>query len=220
MAKRYYFENLFRNARNPSDTWKHLNQLLRKSIPKSSLPQTIKVEGKLISSLPTIYEELNQHFISIGEKLRANQNQKFDKNYIKYLRNRQSSSIILRPTDVFDIVKTIAGMNIHKSPGHIDIPVILIKEAKFPFARFLARLFNDLETENYTDSLKIAKVITLHKGIPNSISATIGLFPFYLQQTRYLKLFYSNVWLTFGKSIIFLPTISLVSENYIQLILQ
>ena len=182
MAKRYCFENLVLNARNPSDTWKHINQLLRKSIPKSSLPLTIKVESKLISSSPTICEELNQYFISIGEKLRANQNQKFDKNYIKYLRNRQSSSIILRPTDEFDIVKTIAGTNIHKSLGHIDIPVILIKEAKFPFARFLARLFNDcLETGNYPDSLKIAKVIPPHKGIPNSISATIGLFPFYLQ---------------------------------------
>ena len=112
LAKRYYFENLFRNARNPSDTWKHINQLLRKSIPKSSLPQTIKVKGKLISP-PTICEELNQHFVSIGEKLSAYQNQKFDKNYIKYLRNRQSSSIILQPTDEFEIVKTIAGMNIH-----------------------------------------------------------------------------------------------------------
>ena len=64
-------ENLFRNTRNPSDTWKHINQLLRKSIPKSPLPQALKVEGKLISSPPTICEELNQHFVSIGEKLSA-----------------------------------------------------------------------------------------------------------------------------------------------------
>ena len=129
MAKRYYFKNLFRKARNSSDTWKHINQLLGKSIPKSSLPHTLKVEGKLIFSFPTICKELNQHFVSIGEKLSANQNQKFDENYIKYLRYRQTSSIILRPTDEFEIVKTNAGLNIGKSPGHIDIRVILIKEA-------------------------------------------------------------------------------------------
>ena len=165
MAKRYYFENLFWNARNPSDTWKHINQLLRKSIPKSSLPQTLKFEGKLISSPPTICKELNQHFVSIGEKLRADQNQKFDQNYIKYLRNSQTSSIILRPTDKFEIVETTAGLNIHISPGYIDIPVILFKEPKFLIARFLARSFNDcLETGNYPDILKIAKVIPLHKG--------------------------------------------------------
>ena len=81
------------------------------------------------------------------------------------MRNRQSSSIILRPTDEFEIVETIAGMNIHKSPGHIDIPVILIKEAKFLIAQFLARSFNNcLETGNYLDILKIANVIPLHKG--------------------------------------------------------
>ena len=139
--------------------------MLRKSIPKSSLPQTIKVEGKLISSPPTICEELNQHFVSLGEKLSANQNQKLDKNCIKYLPNRQSSSIILGPKDEFEIVKTNAGMNIHKSPGRIDIPVILVKKAKFLIARFLARKFNGcLETGNYPDILKIAKVILLHKG--------------------------------------------------------
>ena len=81
------------------------------------------------------------------------------------MRNRQSSSIILRPTDEFEIAETIAGMNINKSPGHIDIPVILIKEAKFLIARFLARSFNEcLETGNYPDILKNAKVIPLHKG--------------------------------------------------------
>ena len=81
------------------------------------------------------------------------------------MRNRQTSSIILLPTDKFEIVEITAGLNIHKSPGHIDIPVILFKEAKFLIARFLARSFNDcLETGNYPDILKIAKVIPLHKG--------------------------------------------------------
>ena len=131
MAKRYYYENIFRKARNPFDTWKHINQLLRKSIPKSLLPQTLDVEGKLISSPPKIYKELNQYFVSIEEKSSAYQNQNFEKNFTKYLRNRQTSSVILRLTDEFEIVETIAGLNIHKSPGHIDIPVILIKEAKF-----------------------------------------------------------------------------------------
>ena len=45
---------------------------------------------------------------------------------MRYLRNRQSSSIILGPTDEFEIVKANAGMNIHKLPGHIGIPVILV----------------------------------------------------------------------------------------------
>ena len=71
----------------------------------------------------------------------------------------------MRPTDEIEIVKINAGLNLHKSPGHIDIPVILSKEGKFLIARFLARSVNDcLETGNYPDILKIAKVISLHKG--------------------------------------------------------
>ena len=43
--------------------------------------------------------------------------------------------------------------------------MILIKEAKFQIARSLAGSFNNyLETGNYRGSLKIAKVIPLHKG--------------------------------------------------------
>ena len=80
------------------------------------------------------------------------------------MRNRQTSSIILRLSDKFEIVETIAGLNIHKSPDHIDNSVILIKKAKFLIARFLASKFNHcLETGNYTDIFKIMKVIPLHK---------------------------------------------------------
>ena len=43
--------------------------------------------------------------------------------------------------------------------------MILIKEAKFQIARSLAGSFNGyLETGNYRGSLKIVKVIPLHKG--------------------------------------------------------
>jgi len=48
-AKRNYFENLYREAKNPSNTWKHINQLLRKNNPTSSVPLAMNIDGKTIT---------------------------------------------------------------------------------------------------------------------------------------------------------------------------
>jgi len=42
----------------------------------------------------------------------------------------------MQPTDEHEIVETIACFSIRKSPGYIDIPIILIKEAKFIITSF------------------------------------------------------------------------------------
>lgn len=46
MSKHNHYEGLFKTASNSSETWKHINHLLRKNKPKPSLPQTIINEGK------------------------------------------------------------------------------------------------------------------------------------------------------------------------------
>ena len=62
-------------------------------------------------------------------------------------------------------MEIITGLDINKSPGYIDIPVILIKESKFLISHYLATSFNEcIETGTYPDILKIAKVVPLHKG--------------------------------------------------------
>ena len=43
-AKEKSFENLNKNARNTADTWKCINQLLRKTKPKTALPQLFKLK--------------------------------------------------------------------------------------------------------------------------------------------------------------------------------
>ena len=72
---------------------------------------------------------------------------------------------MLQPTDAYEAIETIAGLKDNKSPGYIDFPVTLIKEAKFIIAHYLARSFNNcLEKGTYPEILKIAKVVLLHKG--------------------------------------------------------
>ena len=67
-----YFESLFKNDRNTADTWKCINQLLRKTKPKTTLPQTIETKGKLITSPKNICKEINKHSVESDKKLAAN----------------------------------------------------------------------------------------------------------------------------------------------------
>ena len=48
-AKQKHFENLFKEARDSANTWKCINQLLRKTKPKTTLLKTIETDGKLIT---------------------------------------------------------------------------------------------------------------------------------------------------------------------------
>ena len=84
---------------------------------------------------------------------------------MNFLGKRNLSSIVLQPTDAYEIVEIISSLNDHKSPGYLDIPIRIIKEAKFLIAEYLADSFNEsLVSGIYPDVLKIAQVVPLHKG--------------------------------------------------------
>ena len=165
-TKQEYFANLFRNASNSSDTWNYINLLLRKRKRKPTLPQTIKVDGQTFTSPEKICDKMNQHFATFREKLAAKSiNHDQSKNHLNFLGNRNLSSIVLQPTDAYEIVEIISSLSDHKSPGYLDIPIPIIKEAKFLIAEYLADSFNEsLVSGIYPDVLKIAQVIPSHKG--------------------------------------------------------
>ena len=154
-------------------------------------PHTIKVNSNMISCPQKICQEINEHFVKIGEKLSANLHDGKGKTYPKFLGKRNLSSIVIQPTDEYKVIQTISSLNNRKSPGSIDIPISLIKEAKFVIAGYLTNSFNEcLELGIYPDVLKTAKVIALYvKEDLNLTCKTIGQYQYYSQLTRYLKLF-------------------------------
>ena len=167
-AKQKYFKNLFKDSRNTADTWKCINQLLRKTKSKTTLPQSTETDGKLITLPQNICNEINKHFVKIGEKLAAkSSNSSFHQSNQRFtfLGKRNVSSIVLQLTDVYKVIEIIFSLNDHKSPGYIDILMRIIKESKFLISDYLANFFNEsLETGSYPDLLKIATVIPVHKG--------------------------------------------------------
>ena len=64
-----------------------------------------------------------------------------------------------------EIIEAINGLNCRKSQGYIDVPVKLIKHAKFILASYLRGSFNScIEKGYYPDQVKIAKVVPLYKA--------------------------------------------------------
>ena len=138
-AKQKHYKNLFKDAHDTADTWRCINQLLRKTKPK-----TIETDGKSITSPQNICNEINKHFVKIGEKLAANsRNSSFhqSKQHFTFLGKRNISSIVLQPTDVYKIIEIISSLKDHKSPWYINIPVHIIKESKFLYFWLFGKLF-------------------------------------------------------------------------------
>ena len=71
VAKKACFENLCNNTSNSTDTWKLINRLLRKHTLKAEMPQQLKVNKKTITNPLEICNEINKHFVEVGEKLSA-----------------------------------------------------------------------------------------------------------------------------------------------------
>ena len=83
----------------------------------------------MISCPQKICQEMNEQLVKIGEKLSANLPDVKDKTYLKFLGKQNLSSIVIQPTDEYEVIQIISSLNNRKSPGAIDIPISLIKEA-------------------------------------------------------------------------------------------
>ena len=61
---------------------------------------------------------MNIHFVKIGEKLSLNIKSPNARNCAQFRGKRQVSSIYLRPTDEYEVIKIILGLNKRKSSGY------------------------------------------------------------------------------------------------------
>ena len=70
-----------------SDTWKTINNILRKPSKSSTLPTYVKYESKLIYGQNDICNAMNNHFCSIG--------------HISYQKDSQTLHAIIKVTKLF-----------------------------------------------------------------------------------------------------------------------
>ena len=109
------------------DRFPSLDQILRKSQLKTTKKtNAVKVGSKTITEPRQICNKLNEYFLTDGEKLGFKSTSSKNTNYLKFLGKRQVPFILLRPTDEYEVIKTIAGLKDNKCACYIDICITLI----------------------------------------------------------------------------------------------
>ena len=164
LSKRNYYQSLFISI-DTSGVWTHINSILRKNRKSSAtLPTSLNDQGKVLYDRNKMCNAINHYFANIGNKIAPPVLVKKE-DYYCHLKKRQCNSIILNLSDDYEIIEAINGLNCHKSPGYIDVPVKLIKHAKFIIVSYLSRSFNScIEKGYYPHQLKIAKMVPSYKS--------------------------------------------------------
>ena len=135
-SKCNYYANLLRICDYLANTRKKL--ILRKRRPLSSFPVEVKINNCVLTYQSQICNPINKFFITVDENnVSVLPSSGFQ--FKAYLGDRCLASIVSRPTDEHEILNIMSHFDERKLTGHIDVPVKLIKAARFLIALHLEK---------------------------------------------------------------------------------
>ena len=163
-AKRlYYFKKFEQVKNNMRQTWKTINNVIGRAQKQTLSHQFKRNSGTIITDPTVISNEFNDFFVNVGPNL-ASKIQSTGKHYYDYLSTAHKQSIFMRPIVEDEILKIINKFDKNKSAGHDGIGNLIVKGVAKEILYPLTAIFNrSLSTGKVPDSLKIAKVIPIHK---------------------------------------------------------
>ena len=177
-AKRSYFYNLLKEAKNSEDrraTWDVINRAFGKNKKKRTYPEEVKTgdPSNPTSKCPhDIAKVLNNHFTSIAENLAKNLGPA-KSSPMDYMGNENSSTMYLKLIEIHEILEEIAKIIIKKSKGYDHIAPKVVKWASDLFAPILRTIFNKcIELGYYPEGMKIGEVAPIYKNKGNQNDET------------------------------------------------
>ena len=167
-AKHLDLLNSFNNViDNPKKTWDLINEkILMKKKKGGALPSELKIGDKVVRDPAAVANELNDHFANKGHIL-ASKLAEPQVSVLHSLKPRNDISVTAwKLTDEHEILDIINKfLSARKSSGYDNVPAVLIKWSAKTIAPILAKIFNKcIESGQYPDILKVAKVTALYKG--------------------------------------------------------
>ena len=170
-SKQNYFKDLIsKSYKDSKKTWQAINKIIGHQQNKTNLPSQLLYNGNNYTNSFQIANLLNKHFATIGH---TNSDKiEFDK-ISRQINYNNPNTIYFQEPSLCEIGNIIISLKNSKSCGHDNIPTIFIKQINNNLTRAITKLFTEsLTTSIYPNCLKIAKVISLHKGgskdIPNN----------------------------------------------------
>ena len=144
--------------------WFTINEILHKQTKKTKFLDHFVIDGKQITDQKAISNAFNNYFVNIGPNLAANIKLPNSKSFKNFLRNPTSHKFILACTNEENILKIIDRLHPKNSCGPDEISVKLLKEIKHEIIKPVALITNQcILTGVFPDTLKIAKIIPIHK---------------------------------------------------------
>ena len=129
---------------------------------KSNSIDRLLIDGKEVKVDSEIADNLNEYFASVEQNL-SNSMPEVSGSYKDYLKNPDSVSVFLKPTDIIEVGTQISKMKNNKS-GLDIFRINLIKYVQNEIVQGLTMIINKSISEGIVlDLLKIAKIIPMYK---------------------------------------------------------
>lgn len=165
--KQYYAELMNNYKGDMKKTWGVINNVLGRNNNKTSPAQVFMNNDTEISDDNIIAEEFCKYFTEIGPKFaNAVDTATNDaKHYLQKNKQRNKDSFFLSPTDPNEILRILNKCKPKTSKGHDNISTKLLKCLGTSVCLPLSIVINkSLANGKVPDSLKLAKVIAIHKS--------------------------------------------------------
>jgi len=163
--KEKHYNTYFVNCQNNmKKTWKGINELISSRAKTPVNISQIKTDDDTLINDPNkISNSFNDFFVNVGSNL----DKKIPKTPISplsYLRSRVENGFNFKLTTNADVMMLLLQLDDSKALGTKDIPIPTLKIAAPVIVPYIVNIFNlSLQTGNFPNALKLAKVIPIFK---------------------------------------------------------
>ena len=163
-SKKKHFSKFFtENINNIRNTWKGIKSIINIKSTQKHESISLMHNNEILSDPKKVADSFNEYFSSIAGELQGkihHANQDFN----KYLKNINNNSLLMTPTNKYEIIDIINTIDITKAVGPHSIPSNILHLIKDIISEPLAEIINiSFETGIYIDNLKISKTVPIFK---------------------------------------------------------
>ena len=170
-AKMDYYSNKFELCKDDvKRSWKVVNEIRCKNVTKT-LPNSIDVNGKIVTDRRNIMSEFNKYFVSVASKLNETKYSCLQSkpDFKIFLKNRVKNNIEFCNITVSEIDDIIKNFNPNKCSDFSPRLLKLIMHSLSPILKYLLNIC--MHCGIFPNQLKVAKVLPLYKsGDTNDVS--------------------------------------------------
>ena len=160
--RKYINDNIIRNRGNSSELWKLLHTLLPKK--RANVLNRVKSEGRVITNYKEIANVINNSFVDVPKRLRANLPKVTYSDCGRFI-DHVTSTFSFTPVTESEIMKCFDSIPRNKAAGLDNLPTSVLKDTLPLIMKPLCHVLNlSLAQGTIPDAWKLARVSPIFKG--------------------------------------------------------